>query len=421
MKKNLYLIAFLILIVQYSQAHQRFWISPSADTIPLTELGLGTWKNSTGGLYAHGKNERPYTHDSSGVVIAKEIVPLDTLGNLDEVNGRIVLLSIGMSNTTQEYSAFKTLADTFSLKNPKVTVVDGAQGGQTASIIKNPNANFWNVINQRLTQQRVRPLQVQTVWLKEANSNPMAAFPKHADDLKSDLKIIVKVLKSKFPNLKLVYLSSRTYGGYATTTLNPEPYAYESGFSVKWLIDEQINGDTSLGYTGTSAVAPWLSWGPYLWAKGTTPRQDGLVWLRNDFVADGTHPSTSGRLKVANMLLNFFSSDSSTVPWFIKKTITSTSPDYSDEISNKPIVLMQNYPNPFSVNTLIKWKSRMVGKTTLTIHDINGIEVCKLLDESTSAGEHEINFNNTELPPGIYFYKIQINRFSDSKRMVLME
>ena len=50
------------------------------------------------------------------------------------------------------------------------------------------------------------------------------------------------------PNVKLAYLSSRTYGGYATTPLNPEPYAYESGFSVKWLIEGQLKGEAALNY-----------------------------------------------------------------------------------------------------------------------------------------------------------------------------
>ncbi len=53
---------------------------------------------------------------------------------------------------------------------------------------------------------------------------------------------VLHILHNKFPNLKIAYLSSRIYGGWAASPLNPEPHAYEEGFSVKWLIADQIAG-----------------------------------------------------------------------------------------------------------------------------------------------------------------------------------
>lgn len=127
----------------------------------------------------------------------------------------------------------------------------------------------------------------------------------------------MKLLKSKFPNLKIVYLSDRTYAGYATTKLNPEPFAWYTGWAIKKLIEEQINGDNELSFAGANSNAAWLSWGPCLWANGTTPRSDGLIWERADFQADGTHPSTSGRKKVADLLISFFSTDETAKYWFL--------------------------------------------------------------------------------------------------------
>ena len=129
----------------------------------------------------------------------------------------------------------------------------------------------------------------------------------------------MQMLKSKFPNLKLVYLSSRTFAGWATGTLNPEPYAWYSGWAVKRLIEDQINGVSSLNYTGTQPQSAWLGWGPYFWTEGAKPREDGVTWLQSDYQTDGVHPSNSGRIKVANMLLQFFSTDPTTAPWFLKQ------------------------------------------------------------------------------------------------------
>jgi hypothetical protein len=117
-------------------------------------------------------------------------------------------------------------------------------------------------------------------------------------------------------------LSSRTYGGYAKTPLNPEPYAFESGLSVKWLIEDQIKGEPSLNYDSAkgSVKAAWLSWGPYLWASGSTPRKDGFAYEVKDFSpGDGTHLSDSGVDKVGRLMLEFFRNDSTTRPWFRKQ------------------------------------------------------------------------------------------------------
>ncbi|MDB5307147.1 MAG: hypothetical protein JWO38_1349 [Gemmataceae bacterium] len=125
----------------------------------------------------------------------------------------------------------------------------------------------------------------------------------------------------RFPNLKIVYLSSRTYAGFATTYLNPEPYAYESGFSVKWLVEEQLKGDKVLNIDPAKGEvqAPWLSGGPYLWANGPAKNADGLAYDEADFGGDGTHPSASGVKKVAGQLLTVFKTDATAKVWFVRR------------------------------------------------------------------------------------------------------
>jgi hypothetical protein len=292
---------------------------------PLTELGTGEYRGHKGGLYPDGKNERPAAHEKAGLALARKVRPLDADGK-PSPEGKIVLLSVGMSNTTQEFSVFKRQADADPAKNPRLAIVDGAQGGMTAFRIKDPEgkqggAQFWNTVDNRLEAAGATRAQVQVAWIKEADAGPSQGFPKYAQTLQEELRQIVQLMKKRFPNLQMVYLSSRTYAGYATTRLNPEPYAYESGFSVKWLIEEQLRGDRELNFDPARGEvrAPWLSWGPYLWANGSVKRSDGFSYEESDFGPDGTHPTTSGQRKVAQLLLDFFKGDSTTRGWFVKE------------------------------------------------------------------------------------------------------
>ena len=45
--------------------------------------------------------------------------------------------------------------------------------------------------------------------------------------------------KQKWPNVRIAYVSSRIYAGYANTGLNPEPYAYEGAFAMRWVIEDR--------------------------------------------------------------------------------------------------------------------------------------------------------------------------------------
>lgn len=190
----------------------------------------------------------------------------------------------------------------------------------TAARIQNPDnadgTKYWTVVDQQLKKAGVTRKQVQVVWIKQADAGPRDGFPAYAKKLEEELANIVQILPKRFPNAKLTYLSSRTYAGYATTGLNPEPYAYESGFSVKWLIERQIKGESALSHA--DGKAPWLSWGPYLWANGSKKRADGFSYEQADFAADGTHHSAAGSDKIGRLMVHFFQTDTTTRTWFVR-------------------------------------------------------------------------------------------------------
>ena len=289
----------------------------------LTDLGTGTYQGSEGGLYPNGSNVRPPSHDADGVNFAKGIVPLDANGNYSPT-GKYVMMAIGESTAQNEFGRFIPLANADPAKNPYLVIVNGAQGGGTPFVFENTSSAYWaTVLNNYLPQNGVTANQVVVIWMEDTDGIASGTFPTDIAELQIEYETMMQTMHTLFPNLKMVYFSSRVYGGYSNgvgNPDNPEPYAYEVGFAVKWAIQDQINGKANLNYNPAlgAVVAPWMSWGPYYWSNGMLGRNDGLEWDCADFSADGTHPSTQyGQLKVATALLNFFKTDDTTTPWYL--------------------------------------------------------------------------------------------------------
>jgi len=299
----------------------------SVGLTPLTELGTATYLGQfEGGLYEGGAVAPPADLLDAVRAAVQSIQPRDAAGQPDPA-GKLVLLSIGMSNTTQEFRAFQALVEGDPrVRSGDLLILDGAKGGQSAATWDDPtDPNYDRVRDQVLAPAGATEAQVAAVWIKQAHPSPTLSLPDPQADaftLEEDLGQIVRAVKQRYPNAAIAFLSSRIYAGYASTTLNPEPYAYESGFSVKWLIDAQLQQmrggvvDPLAGDLWPAVAAPLLLWGPYLWADGLTPRADGLVWECSDLAADGTHPSASGRNKVAALLLEFLLRSPASRPWF---------------------------------------------------------------------------------------------------------
>ncbi len=272
------------------------------------------YEGEDGGLYGKGSNEPPEALRKSADTALAEIKPLNAEGKPSD-SGKIAFVSISMSNATQEFSFFKTIADKDSRKSAKLTIVDCAQGGQTMAAWARPEGRPWPEAMNRLQRAEVTPQQVQVAWVKLANAGPIGSKTEHLATLEADTIKVLHLLKERFPNLRIAYLGSRIYAGYATTALNPEPYAYEGAFAVRHLIQKQMSGDESL----TLTKSPLLLWGPYLWADGEKGRKfDDLKYTKDDFGSDGTHPSNPGREKVAKLLLEFFATNSLAKGWFAK-------------------------------------------------------------------------------------------------------
>jgi hypothetical protein len=343
---------------------------PALTDFPPGSLYLGLYP----GLLYDGSNQPPADHDADGRAFAAQIQPRDAAGQVCASPGpgcRIVFLSIGFSNNTIEFCGgqgingddespaasqcplptanppwiqpesfiAQSLADP-AIDHAAVVSVDGAMGGQTYDDWDPTvagSAQYDRVLNQILLPSGLGAGQVQAIWIKDAESHPTVSLatgttgnPADAVIAERHLGNILRGLRTFYPNVQQVFVSPRIYGGYANTTtppnlLNPEPYAFEIGFSIKWLVASQIaqvaggapDPDAGeLDYRG--GTIPWVDWGPYLWANGTAPRSDGLVWTSSDFRGGGecTHPSVHAEQKVAAMLRGFLKTSPYT-PWFL--------------------------------------------------------------------------------------------------------
>jgi hypothetical protein len=317
-------------------------VAQNFTAVPLTQFQPGQlYLGAFPGFLYENSNSVPVDHDRDGQTFASQIEPLDAQGR-PSPHGKIVAISVGFSNWTIEWcSATRSncIPQSFVMQaaaNPLVNhatlvLVNCAKGGESAERWVDNSFGNYTQCKEALQRQHVTEAQVQIILYKDGLEFPTRAL--NPTTRCSPVSLVdacqyehyvgqtARFVKRQYPSLKQMFLHSRIYGGYAAPgTLNPEPYAYEYGFSTKWLIEAQIQQlrtgtiDATAGDLSYSA-APWLAWGPYLWAAGPMPRADGLKWTEPDYVADLTHPGTPGVQQVVTQLMSFYL-QSPYSPWF---------------------------------------------------------------------------------------------------------
>ena len=83
--------------------------------------------------------------------------------------------------------------------------------------------------------------------------------------------------------------------------------------------------------------------------------------------------------------------------------------------------LHQNWPNPFNSATMFRFDIKEAGQVTLRIFDLMGREVATLVNDERTAGFHTISWDASELATGIYFYRLEVNGFTDVKKMLFLK
>ncbi len=91
------------------------------------------------------------------------------------------------------------------------------------------------------------------------------------------------------------------------------------------------------------------------------------------------------------------------------------------ELNPEGFSLYQNYPNPFNPNTIIKYKLGNANFVQLKIYNIKGNEVASLVNSRQTAGEYKVEFEASKYPSGVYYYKLTVNDYSETKSMILIK
>jgi len=111
-------------------------------------------------------------------------------------------------------------------------------------------------------------------------------------------------------------------------------------------------------------------------------------------------------------------------PTYIRLPLIGYTPINVNQISStvpEKFSLSQNYPNPFNPSTNIKYQIINNGFVNLKVYDILGKEIATLVNEKQAPGTYEVKFDGTNLPSGVYHYRIATENYSETRRMILLK
>ncbi len=182
--------------------------------------------------------------------------------------------------------------------------------------------------------------------------------------------------------------------------------------------------------TEIANVNPAITYDKPYWEKIKVQNGNISVWVFADGAAPAADPDIQyTQTTVASpaptlIMVGSFYNDSSKVSidevyyneappaLAVNENPTSMANDFS---------LEQNYPNPFNPTTSITYSLKTREKTTLRVYNAEGKLMSTLVNGMVSAGVHKVTWNAAHLPSGIYFYKLQTPKFTQTKKMLLVK
>ncbi len=424
-------LTFILIVVVPRAGHAQGPVCDNDSTglIPLIDLGPGYYLGYQGGLFPGGANaENPASqHFKKGRSFARNMQPLDGLGQVNYHDGVVLMGGFGPSLAGKMWDEFVPIVrDTTDDYNTNrcFDAINMGAGGKGLDYAIGPDSNkYWNNMLNKIEDKGYTPAQLQVAWMyfndKYDTTNALS-FPETPLRIRDNLETYLRMLLDRFPNVQIMFVSGRHYGGYCDTTLEQspaigEPASYWNNFAVKWLIEDQINGATDLRYFGVNKRVPFVTWGPYYWTDGNNPRAtDGRAYACSDFSdADGFHLKPATYAEDADYLMqHIYNSQFSRsyvrngVKWVdcipYNDSLYRTQPDMLEVQQLEPTV----YPNP-AVDLVHIYRAHIPGDVTaVEIFNIHGDRVAAEYTIGNSTGLVTTDIH--QLTPGMYLLRLRM-------------
>ena len=131
-------------------------------------------------------------------------------------------------------------------------------------------------------------------------------------------------------------------------------------------------------------------------------------------------PRTAGNFDFVVNLADY-REDSVELSLSIKIDSEPTAVTLSEDAIPSAFALTQNYPNPFNPTTTIQYELPEAAYVTLNVYDLHGREVAALVSGRFPAGKYQFEWDASGLASGVYYYRLQANKFVETKRLILLK
>ena len=198
------------------------------------------------------------------------------------------------------------------------------------------------------------------------------------------------------------------------------------GSNIMFPTDDAVLGITA-NYSQIKQIDPLLKETDSLWfISSMSPAIDSAIGLF-DYVPD----DFNGQQRIENKDIGAdeYSSEIITrkpltandVGPFADDIPTSVEISSFKNLNSNSFVLYQNYPNPFNSSTTIRFNLPHSGFVSLKVFNLLGQEVASLVNEELMAGHKEVTFNASNYKSGLYFYKLNGNNYTETKKIMLLK